>query len=104
VASIYGRALVKADRAAQAVPILERAAAQPGADWHVHNALADAYDQQGQFDQAQAEYAAALKLQPNQLTVLNNMAMSTALHGDLKRAEQMLRSANALPQAGSEPR
>jgi Flp pilus assembly protein TadD len=104
VAAVYGRVLVKSGRAGQALPILEKAAQSPTADWHVHSALASAYDQQGSFDQAQSEYAAALKLQPNQLSVLNNMAMSTALHGDLKRAEQMLRSANALPQAGNEPR
>lgn len=104
VAAVYGRVLVKNGHPDQALPVLERAAAQPGADWHVHSALAAAYDQQGLFDQAQSEYAAALKLQPNQLSVMNNMAMSIALHGDLKKAEQMLRTANALPQASSEPR
>jgi Flp pilus assembly protein TadD len=104
VASYYGRVLVKAGKSPQAIPVLERAAAMPGADWRVHNALASAYDQQGLFDRAQSEYAAALKLQPNQPSVLNNMAMSMALHGDLKHAEQMLRTANALPEASTEPR
>lgn len=104
VATTYGKALLKQGRGSDALPVLERAAAAPGADWRLHNTLASAYDQQGQFDQAQAEYATALKLQPNELSVLNNMAMSMSLHGDLKKAEQTLRAANALPNAKSEPR
>ena len=104
VALLYGKILVKTDRGADALPVLEKAAALPNADWRVHNALASAYDQQSLFEKAQAEYGAALKLQPNELSVLNNMAMSMALHGDLKRAEQMLRTTNALPQASTEPR
>lgn len=104
VALLYGNTLVKANRAADALPVLERAAASPAADWHVHNTLASAYDQQGQFERAQSEYAAAIKLQPNQLSVMNNMALSMALHGDLKPAEKLLRTAVALPQANSEPR
>jgi Flp pilus assembly protein TadD len=104
LAIILGKKLVQTGHAVDALPILEEAAAAPGADWRVHSALGSAYDQQQLFDKAQAEYAKALVLQPNELTVMNNMGMSYALQGNLKQAEIILRQAAALPRAKTEPR
>ena len=104
LAILYGKKLAQAGKSADALPILERAAADPGADWRVHSALGSAYDQQGLYDKAQAEYGMALASQPNELSVLNNMGMSYALQGNLKQAETTLRQASQLPKAGTQPR
>jgi Flp pilus assembly protein TadD len=104
LAILYGKKLAQVGKSADALPILEQAAANPGADWRVHSALGSAYDQQGLYDKAQAEYVKALALQPNELSVLNNMGMSYALQGNLKQAEATLRQASLLPKAGTQPR
>ena len=73
-------------------------------DWRILSALGSAYDQQGQYGTARETYQKALVLQPNQISVLNNMGMSHALEGNLKQAEETLRSAMALPEGKSLPR
>ena len=40
---------------------------------------------------------AALKLKPDEITVINNIGLSYALQGDLKTAEAELKRASALP-------
>jgi Flp pilus assembly protein TadD len=104
LAVLYGKKLVQYGKPAQAMPILEVAAASPEADWRIHSALGSAYDQQGLYDKAQAEYGKALVMKPNELGVLNNMGMSYALQGNLKQAEATLRQALALPNSASYPR
>lgn len=104
LATLYGKKLVQAGKSSQAVPLLESAARSPDADWRVFSALGSAYDQQGQFDKAQASYNRALALKPNELTVLNNMGMSFALQGELKEAEQVLRRAMTVQGASKQPR
>jgi len=104
LAILYGKKLAQTGNAAAALPILERAAARPGADWRLHSALGSTYDQQGLYEKAQAEYNTALALQPNELSVLNNMGMSHALQGNLQQAETTLRQASLLPKASTQPR
>ncbi len=104
LAILFGKKLAQAGKSSDALPILERAAASSGADWRVHSALGSTYDQQGLYDKAQGEYGKALALQPNELSVLNNMGMSFALQGNLNQAETTLRQASLLPKAGTQPR
>lgn len=104
LAILYGKKLAQAGKSAEALPILERAAATPEADWRVHSALGSTYDQQGLYEKAQIAYGKALEMQPNELSVLNNMAMSYALQGDLVKAEATLRQASLLPNAATQPR
>lgn len=92
-----GKQLLGANRAGEAATILERAVATNKADWKTYSALGSAYDQQGQYDLARAQYAKALALQPNALSVQNNLGMSYALQGKLPEAEKILRSAMAQP-------
>lgn len=99
-----GKQLLAADRPGEAIPMLERAAAQPNADWKSLSALGSAYDQQGNYAQARAKYQQALAQRPNELSVENNMAMSYALEGKLPEAEKLLRSAVAQPGADAQPR
>lgn len=104
LASLYGRKLVAVGRSAEAIPVLEGAAGSSAADWRVHSALGSAYDQEGLYQKARAQYEKALALDPQNLSVLNNLGMSHALEGNLKQAEATLRQADALPRSKSEPR
>ena len=104
IAGLYGRKLLAAGRSTDALRPLERAATAADADWRIHSALGSAYDQQGLYQKARSEYQKALGGDPQNMSVLNNMAMSYALEGNLKEAEAMLRQADALPRSKSEPR
>lgn len=104
IAGLFGRKLLAAGNSTEALPPLERAAAAADADWRIHSALGSAYDQNGLYQKARSEYQKALAADPQNLNVLNNMAMSYALEGNLKEAEAMLQKADALPRSKAEPR
>ncbi len=104
IKAVYGKKLLAAGRPEQAIPVLKAAADSGTADWRIHSALGSAFDQRGQYGAAREAYQKALALQPNQISVLNNMGMSHALEGNLNEAEKTLRSAMALPEGGSLPR
>jgi Flp pilus assembly protein TadD len=104
LAGLYGKKLLIAGRAAEAVPQLEMAAKAPDADWRIHSALGTAYDQQALYSKARDEYQSVLSADPQNLTVLNNLGMSFALEGNLKQAEATLRKADSLPTSAKEPR
>jgi Flp pilus assembly protein TadD len=102
--SKIGKQLLIAGRAGEAIEMLERAASQPSAEWKTLSALGSAYDQQGNHEQARINYKRALALQPNELSVENNLAMSFALEGKLPEAEKILRSAVTQPGIDKQPR
>jgi Flp pilus assembly protein TadD len=102
--AIYGKELAAAGRADQAVQALHPLALNGKADWKVYSALGSAYDQQGQFKQARETYQSALKAKPREISVLNNLAMSYALEGNLTEAEKVLRQATTEPKGAREPR
>ena len=104
VAGLYGRKLVAAGNTEQAIPILEGAERGGDTDWRVMSALGSAYDQQGLYKKAREQYSRALASDPQNLVVMNNLAMSYALEGNLKQAETELQAADALPRSKSEPR
>jgi Flp pilus assembly protein TadD len=101
---VYGKKLLVAGRSGEAIPVLKTVADSGAGDWRVLSALGSAYDQQGQYVTARETYQKALALQPNQISVLNNMGMSHALEGNLAQAEKTLRSALTLPEGKSMPR
>jgi Flp pilus assembly protein TadD len=104
LAGIYGKKLLTSGKSAEAIPVLERAATASGVDWRIHSALGSAYDQQGLYQKARAEYQTVLSGDSGNLSVLNNLGMSYALEGNLKEAETTLRRADGLPRSRSEPR
>jgi Flp pilus assembly protein TadD len=55
-------------------------------------------DQLGRFQEARGYYASALKIMPNEPSVLSNLGLSYALSKELPKAEATLRKATA--QAG----
>jgi Flp pilus assembly protein TadD len=102
--SLYGKKLIAAGHAVDSVPVLEAVIASGEGDWRTYSALGSAYDQQGQYAQARESYQKALAMQPNEISVLNNLGMSFALEGNLKQGEATFRSAMALPEGKTNPR
>ena len=59
-------------------------------------------DQLGRHEEARQYYASALKIVPEEPSVLSNLGLSYALSKDLPKAEEILRRAYA--RAGADPR
>jgi Flp pilus assembly protein TadD len=97
----YGRALADTGNYTQALEVLSRAHTPDQPDWRILSAEGAVLDQLGRHGEAQRYYASALKIVPDEPSVLSNLGLSYALAKDLVRAEETLRRANARP---SDPR
>jgi Flp pilus assembly protein TadD len=95
----FGRALADAGKLQQALDVLGRAHTPDQPDWRILNAQGAVLDQLGRAPEARRHYASALKIKPNDPSVLSNLGLSYALTKDLVRAETMLRRAAAQPDA-----
>jgi len=95
----YGRALAESGRFVQALDALNRAHTPDNPDWHILNAQGAVLDQMGRHVEAQRHYSAALKIVPDEPSILSNLAMSYVLMKDLRRAELVLRHAVTQPKA-----
>jgi Flp pilus assembly protein TadD len=89
----YGRALAEDGDYQQALDVLDRAHTPDQPDWHILSAQGAVLDQMGRHDEAQRHYLTALKIVPDEPTVLSNLGLSYALSKDLKNAEATLRRA-----------
>jgi len=89
----YGRALAEAGDYEQALDVLGRAHSPDQPDWHIVSAQGAVLDQLGRHAEAQRYYQTALKIVPNEPTVLSNLGLSYALSKDLPNAEATLRRA-----------
>src|SRR5262245_27105304 len=87
----YGRALADAGHYRQALDVLERAHAQDQPDWRILSAQGAALDQLGRHEEAQRYYGTALRIAPDEPSVLSNLGLSYALSKDLVRADGALR-------------
>jgi Flp pilus assembly protein TadD len=90
----YGRALADAGNFKQALDVLERAHSPDQPDWRILSVQGAVLDQVGRHAEAQRYYASALKIVPEEPSVLSNLGLSYALSKDLKRAEETLRRAS----------
>jgi Flp pilus assembly protein TadD len=100
----YGRALADVGQYQQALATLERAHTPDNPDWRMLNVQGAVLDQMGRPAEAQRHYASALKIRPNEASVLSNLGLSYMLTKDLKNAEVTLRRAVAQPDAGPKVR
>jgi Flp pilus assembly protein TadD len=91
----YGRALADAGNFKQALEVLERAHSPDQPDWRILSVQGAVLDQIGRHAEAQRYYASALKIMPDEPSVLSNLGLSYALSKDLRRAEETLRRAVA---------
>jgi Flp pilus assembly protein TadD len=100
----YGRALAEAGDYNQALDVLGRAHTPEQPDWRILNAQGAVLDQLGRHAEAQRHYSAALKIMPNEPSILSNLGLSYALTKDLQRAEATLQQALGRPGAAPKVR
>src|SRR5439155_26743158 len=91
----YGRALADTGNNAQALEVLARAHTPDQPDWRILSVQGVVLDQLARYEEAQRHYASALRIVPDEPSVLSNLGLSYALAKDLKRAEATLRRATA---------
>jgi Flp pilus assembly protein TadD len=93
----YGRALAETGKYQQALDVFSRAHNPDQPDWRILSAQGAVLDQLGRYEEARRYYASALKIMPEDPSVLSNLGLSYALSKDLKKAEVTLRRAVAQP-------
>ena len=90
----YGRALADAGNLVQALDVLGRAHTPDQPDWRILSAQGAVLDQMGRYTEARRYYETALKIAPDEPSVMSNLGLSYALSKDLRKAEQTLRGAS----------
>jgi len=91
VLGAFGRALADTGNYAQALEVLNRAHTPDQPDWRILSVQGAVLDQMGRHEEARRYYASALRLAPDEPSVLSNLGLSYALSKDLKQAEATLR-------------
>ncbi len=86
----------------QAFDVLSRAHNPDDPDWRILSAQGAVLDQLDRHDEARQYYASALKIAPEEPSVLSNLGLSYVLSNDLPKAEETLRRAHG--KAESDPR
>jgi Flp pilus assembly protein TadD len=99
VLGAYGKALADAGKVSQAAEVLQKAHTPERPDWSILSTQGSLADQLGDHESARGYYEAALKIRPNEPTVLSNLGLSYALAKNLPRAEETLRVAVSQPRA-----
>jgi Flp pilus assembly protein TadD len=89
----YGRALADNGSFQQAFDVLTRAHSPDNPDWRILSVQGTVLDQMGKHDEARRYYDSALKIVPDEPTVLSNLGLSYVLSRDLPKAEETLRRA-----------
>jgi Flp pilus assembly protein TadD len=90
----YGRALADNGNFQRAFDVLTRAHTPDDPDWRILSAQGAVLDQLGRYEEARQYYASALKIAPEEPTVLSNLGLSYVLAKDLPKAEEIMRRAN----------
>ena len=89
----YGRALADNGNFQRAFDTLARAHTPANPDWRILSVQGTTLDQLGRHDEARSYYASALKIVPDEPSVLSNLGLSYVLSKDLPKAEEVLRRA-----------
>ena len=100
----YGRALADNGDFKQAFDVLTRAHSPDNPDWRILSVQGTVLDQLGRHDEARNYYATALKIVPEEPSVLSNLGLSYVLSKDLPKAEEILRRAYATGKADARVR
>ena len=99
-----GKDYLAADQLNLAKPTLERARAAAPLNWEILSSLGVVYDYAGEYELAQQQYDAALFVDPENPTVLNNKALSLAQQGRLDEAVKTMEIATDQPSASAQAR
>ncbi len=100
----YGKALADVGRLKEAADVLSRAHVPERPDWRILSAQGAVADQMNDHALAQQYYEAALRIVPNDPSVLSNLGLSYALAKRLGDAERVLRQASTQPTADARVR
>lgn len=99
IASAYGKALADKGDFEAALKVIRATNSPRTPDWRLTSAEGAILDQMGQTQAARQLYENALKLAPEEPTILNNYALSFTLTNELPQAERILRRAVGNPAA-----
>ena len=100
----YGRALADNGNFQLAFDVLSRAHSPDNPDWRILSVQGAALDQMGKHQEARGYYASALRIAPEEPSVLSNLGMSYVLSRELPKAEETLRRAQATGRADARVR
>lgn len=100
----YGRALADNGNFQQAFDVLARAHTPDNPDWRILSVQGTVLDQLGKHEEARRYYATALKMVPEEPSVLSNLGLSYVLSRELPQAEDVLRRAYASTRADARVR
>jgi Flp pilus assembly protein TadD len=104
VLGAYGRALADAGHYQRALEVLKHAHASGAPDWRILSVQGATLDQMGRHEEARRYYATALRIAPDEPSVLANLGLSYALSKDLVRAEATLQRAASQPRVDARVR
>jgi Flp pilus assembly protein TadD len=100
----FGRALADNGNFQSAFDVLTRAHTPDNPDWRILSVQGTVLDQLGRHDEARDYYASALRIVPDEPSVLSNLGLSYVLSRDLPKAEETLRKAYASGRADARVR
>ena len=100
----YGRALADNGNSQAAFDVLSRAHTPDNPDWRILSVQGTALDKLGRHDEARRYYASALRIMPEDPSVLSNLGLSYMLTKELPKAEEALRRAYASARADARVR
>src|SRR6202158_5127753 len=89
----YGRALADNGNFQQAFDVLPRSHLTDNPDWRILSVQGTVLDQLGRHDEARRYYESALKIVPEEPSVLSNLVLSYVLSRDRRKDEGALRRA-----------
>jgi len=100
----YGRALADNGNSQAAFDVLSRAHSPDNPDWRILSVQGTTLDKMGKHEEARRYYASALRIVPEEPSVLSNLGLSYMLSRDLPKAEETLRRAYASGRADARVR
>jgi Flp pilus assembly protein TadD len=95
----YGRALADNGNSQAAFDVLSRAHSPANPDWRILSVQGTTLDKMGKHQEARNYYTSALKIVPEEPSVLSNLGLSYMLTRELPQAEETLRRAYSNPRA-----
>ena len=104
VLGAYGKALADSGQFEQAKDVLTRAYPPERPDWTIMSVQGSVADRLNDHEAAQRFYRDALKIAPDEPSVLSNLGLSYALTKQLGPAEEALRAAASSPRADARVR
>ncbi len=100
----YGRGLADNGNSQAAFDVLSRAHSPDNPDWRILSVQGTTLDKLGKHEEARRYYASALRIVPEEPSVLSNLGLSYMLTRELPKAEEALRRAYASSRADARVR